>query len=59
MEGFKECVAQAWSREVPTSYNSLATLHIKLIQTAKAMKNWSKKILSYQSCCCHLQRDNC
>jgi hypothetical protein len=47
MEGFKECVAQAWSREVPTSYNSLATLHIKLSQTAKAMKNWSKKIISH------------
>jgi hypothetical protein len=47
MPGFMEMVREAWSREVPSNVNHLATLHIKLSRTAKALRAWAKSLTPY------------
>jgi hypothetical protein len=39
-------VEVAWCKRVPHSHNPLASLHIKLSRTAKALKAWSKSLIS-------------
>jgi hypothetical protein len=46
MSGFKECVANAWTKPVSAAHNPMATLHIKLNRSAKVLSSWSKGILS-------------
>jgi hypothetical protein len=46
MPGFLETVEEAWNRETPQTLNHLLTLHVKLSRTAKALKSWSKSLLS-------------
>jgi hypothetical protein len=46
MEGFYDCVKEAWWREVPGNQNDLATLHIRLSRIAKSLKSWSKNLMS-------------
>jgi hypothetical protein len=46
MEGFYDCVKEAWGREVPANQDALATLHIRPSRTSKALKAWSKNIMS-------------
>jgi hypothetical protein len=46
MVGFKDCVKEAWDREISGSHNPFATLRIKLSRTAKALKFWAKSIVS-------------
>jgi hypothetical protein len=45
MPGFMERVMEAWSATIPSQCNSLATLHLKLSRTAKALKAWSKTVI--------------
>lgn len=45
MEGFQECVQEAWDQPTPANRNSLTRLHIKLRRTAKALKAWSKALI--------------
>lgn len=47
MEGFHECVEDAWNQPVPTNKNPLTVLHIKLNRVAKALKAWSKKLIPH------------
>jgi exonuclease III len=46
MNGSLDCVSKAWSKSVPTNHNVLASLHIKLGRTSKALKAWSKSLMS-------------
>jgi exonuclease III len=46
MPRFKECVQGAWEKQVPPNKNPLATLHIRLGRTAKALQIWSKSLIS-------------
>jgi hypothetical protein len=46
MNGYLDCVSQAWLKPVPETHNSLATLHKKLSMTTKALKLWSKNLMS-------------
>jgi hypothetical protein len=52
---FLDCVSQTWLKPVHANHNSLAThanhnslatLHIKVSRTTKALKIWSKNIMS-------------
>jgi hypothetical protein len=47
MDGFQNCVKGAWDKPVPPTKNPFATLHIKLSRTAKALKMWSRNIVSH------------
>jgi hypothetical protein len=42
MQGFQNCVREAWERVVPKNQNALSVLHTKLGRIAKAIKKWSK-----------------
>ncbi|WVZ96688.1 hypothetical protein U9M48_042292 [Paspalum notatum var. saurae] len=42
MDGFKEAVQSAWSKQITSSHLPLKRLHIKLARTAKAIKAWRK-----------------
>jgi hypothetical protein len=46
MPRFKECVQGSWEKQVPPNKNPLATLHIRLGRTAKALQIWSKSLIS-------------
>jgi hypothetical protein len=46
MNGFNDCIKEAWEKAVPANQNAPATLHIRLSTTAKALKAWSKNLLS-------------
>jgi hypothetical protein len=39
MQGFQNCVREAWERVVPKNQNALSVLHTKLGRIAKAIKN--------------------
>jgi hypothetical protein len=45
MSRFFDKVKEAWTSETPNHCNHLATLHIKLSRTAKALKAWSKQLI--------------
>jgi hypothetical protein len=47
MDGYQECVKEAWTKPVPANKNLFATLHIKLNRAAKALKSWSKNLMSH------------
>jgi exonuclease III len=47
MDGYQECVKEAWTKPVPANKNPFATLHIKLSRAAKALKSWSKNLMSH------------
>jgi len=44
MPGFTETVQEAWNRAVNTQ-DDILRIHVKLIRTAKALKNWRRKSL--------------
>jgi exonuclease III len=44
--GFQDYVKEAWTRLVPSELNPMSVLHIKLSRTTKALKSWSRKIVS-------------
>ena len=44
MPGFTETIQEAWNRAVNTQ-DDILRIHIKLIRTAKALKNWRRKSL--------------
>jgi hypothetical protein len=46
MQGFQDCAQQAWVRPTPISANPLLNLHIKMSRVAKALKDWSKSLVS-------------
>lgn len=46
MSGFHELVAEAWNQPLQNIHNPLKTLHIKLSRVAKALKKWSKTLMS-------------
>jgi hypothetical protein len=46
MQGFQDCVQQVWVRSIPISTNPLLNLHIKMSRVAKALKDWSKSLVS-------------
>jgi hypothetical protein len=46
MDGFKDCVQQAWNRAVPQHQNPLSAFHTKLSRTAKKLRTWSKSFTS-------------
>jgi hypothetical protein len=47
MLGFFETVQEAWSKETPQTLNHLFTLHVKLSRTAKALRSWSRSLMSH------------
>jgi hypothetical protein len=47
MPGFFETVQEAWSKETPQTLNHLFTLHLKLSRAAKALRSWSKSLMSH------------
>lgn len=46
MPGFHDCVRDAWDKLVNSNQNPLGILHIKLSRTAKALRSWSKTLVS-------------
>jgi hypothetical protein len=47
MPRFLEEAQEVWSKEVLPNVNHLATLHIKLSRTAKALKAWAKSLILF------------
>jgi hypothetical protein len=45
MPGFSDCVHQAWTKPIMNPQNAMFTLHIKLSRTAKALAQWSRKLI--------------
>jgi hypothetical protein len=45
MEGFQDRIKEVWSRHVPSQFNGLVSLHIKLSRIAKALKGWSRNLV--------------
>jgi hypothetical protein len=48
MQGFLECVQVAWDRQVPSNHNAFSKFHINLSRVAKAIKTWSRSLISHQ-----------
>jgi hypothetical protein len=45
MSGYIDYVKQAWDRVVPTNYNAMMSLHIKLARTTKALTILAKSLM--------------
>jgi hypothetical protein len=57
MPSFQECVQEAWNKEFLEHHNPLSVLDIKLSRAAKALKAWSKNLVSQRKLALEICRE--
>jgi hypothetical protein len=57
MPRFKDCVQEAWSKEVLAHLNPFVIFHVKLSRIAKAIKAWSKTLIPHEKLAMAVSRE--
>lgn len=45
MQGFQDCVKEAWNRPIRQPSNPMLILHTKLSRTGKALRIWARNLI--------------